>query len=222
MQPTDTDVQAEMARAARTAQGHYCPVRNVTISAMRSCSGCGWLTYAWCDNMCLAEDHMPQETWYAGQTTPLCSACERVHGECHCCRQESWCTPGPHRDQPLPCKGRPCVHEKYPATTQEVTDFSDAGMHWTPEEFVARIASDSGDSQQAVIQQCLEVAVREMYRGDAAAFYLTPAQDGFTEWLRLMAIMRPAQCGLRPTNTSIRVTAAGSSGYTWMHTLPSQ
>ena len=222
MQPSNAAIQAEMARAAQTAQGHYCPVRNVTISAQRSCSGCGWLTYGWCDNECSAAGYMPQEAWYIGQFTPLCAACERVHGECHFCREEAWCTPGPHRDKSLPHMGKPYVHESYPETTQEVMDFSDEGMHFAPEELVARIASDTGDSQQAVIQKCQELAIREVYRGDTAAFYMTEAQDDFTEWLRLMAILRPAQSGLQPTNTFVRVTADGSSGYTWMPTLPSQ
>lgn len=222
MPPSDSAIQEELARASRTAYGHWCPVRRITISALRACTGCGLLTYSYCENECMADENMPEEDWYYNQRTPLCTACDKAQGECHYCRQEAWCTPGPHRDKSLPCMGRPCVHESNPITAQEATDFSDAGMHLAPEDLVARIASDTGDSQQAVIQQCQAIAIREMYGGDMKAFYETPAGDDFTEWLRLMAIMRPEQCGLQQTATSVRVNAAGSTGYTWMHTLPGQ
>ena len=222
MPPSDEAIGAELVRASQVAQGHWCPVRRITISALRACTGCGLLTYGYCDNECLADVHMPEEDWYNGQHTPLCSDCDRTHGECHYCRREAWCTPGPHKDKSLPRMGRPCVHESYPATTQKVNDFSDAGMQWSPEELVKRIARDTGDSLRAVIQKCQAVAIREMYGGDMEAFYRHPADDGFTEWLRLMAIMKPLQCGLQPTRTSVQVNACGSTGYTWMHTLPGQ
>jgi hypothetical protein len=220
MPPSDSAIHAELARAARQAQGRWCPVRRITISALRACTGCGLLTYGYCDNECLADEYMPDEDWYSGQGTPLCTACDKARGECHYCRQEGWCTPGPHRDKSLPSKGKPCVHESNPTTTQEATDFSDEGMHWTPEQLVTRMARGTGNSPQAIIQQCQAIAIREMYGGDMAAFYRNPARDEFTEWLRLMAIMRPKQSGLQPTNTSVRVNACDSTGYTWMHKLP--
>ena len=165
---------------------------------------------------------MPDEVWYAGQQAPLCTACDRAHGECHYCRQEAWCTPGPHRDKSLPSMEQPCVHGSYPATMQEVNGFSDEGVHLTPEEMVAKIARDTGDSPQAVILQYLAVAASEVYGGDMVALYKTPAADKFTEWLRLMAITRPVQCGLQPTRTTVKVNGCGSIGYTQMHVLPSQ
>ena len=222
MPPSDSAIQAELARASRVAHGHWCPVRRITISALRACTGCGLLTYSYCDNGCLADEYMPEEDWYSGQGTPLCTACDKAHGECHYCRQEAWCTPGPHRDKSLPRMGTPCVHGSYPATRQEATDFSDEDVHLTPEKMVAKIARDTGDSPQAIILQCLAIAIREMYGGDIVAFYMTPAEDDFTEWLRLMAITKPAQCGLQPTRKSVKVNACGSTGYTRMHILPGQ
>jgi hypothetical protein len=66
----------------------------------RPCVDCGLMTGNYCETMrqlghelwqggvCLAEDRIPNEKWASGQSTPLCSLCERKHGACHFCRQE--------------------------------------------------------------------------------------------------------------------------------------
>ena len=58
----------------------------------RPCVDCGVMTGCYCD-FCLAACRMPPEVWCDGQMTPLCTRCDRAHGECHFCRGLSWCTP---------------------------------------------------------------------------------------------------------------------------------
>ena len=62
---------------------------------MRPCVDCGRRTGNFCETpaqaghtgweggICLAAKHIPSEEWAPGQRTPLCSACERIHGACH-------------------------------------------------------------------------------------------------------------------------------------------
>ena len=65
----------------------------------RSCVTCGQMTGGWCegrDNQCFAGSHYPgAEVWSPGQRTPLCTTCDKAHGECRFCR-------GIHMAQPPP------------------------------------------------------------------------------------------------------------------------
>ena len=72
---------------------------------VRPCVDCGRRTGNFCETpaqaghtgweggICLAAKHIPSEEWAPGQRTPLCSACEHIHGACHVCRRVSMCTP---------------------------------------------------------------------------------------------------------------------------------
>ena len=66
---------------------------------MRPCVDCGVPTGSYCGTKaqigyiewqggkCLAAHHMPTQAWREGQSTPLCSSCEKKHGTCHFCRE---------------------------------------------------------------------------------------------------------------------------------------
>ena len=58
----------------------------------RPCVDCGVRTGSFCD-FCEAADRIPSEEWAEGQMTPLCTICDRIHDECHFCRDLPWCTP---------------------------------------------------------------------------------------------------------------------------------
>ena len=80
---------------------------------VRPCVDCGRRTGNYCETpaqaghtfweggICLAAKHIPSDEWAPGQRTPLCSACERIHGACHVCRRVSMCTPPspPHHEE---------------------------------------------------------------------------------------------------------------------------
>ena len=56
---------------------------------------CGLKTAWFCD-YCYAKDRDPAGDYAGGQLTPLCSACDSTHGECHFCRGLQWAVPPPH------------------------------------------------------------------------------------------------------------------------------
>ena len=75
----------------------------------RPCADCGLRTGNFCETLlqvghshwqggvCLAEKAFPagdeEGGWSPGQRTPLCIACETLHGACHVCRRIPWCRP---------------------------------------------------------------------------------------------------------------------------------
>ena len=64
----------------------------------RPCVDCGLYAGCFCDGlldqgMCLASDRVPSEAWARGQSTPLCSQCDRRMGIRHFCRGVPRVTP---------------------------------------------------------------------------------------------------------------------------------
>ena len=58
----------------------------------RPCVDCSRVTGCFCDG-CFAIQRDPDAYWAPGQHTPLCTACDAKHGECHHCRGLAWVAP---------------------------------------------------------------------------------------------------------------------------------
>ena len=58
----------------------------------RPCVDCSRVTGCFCDG-CFAIERDPDAYWAPGQHTPLCTACDAKHGECHHCRGLAWVAP---------------------------------------------------------------------------------------------------------------------------------
>ena len=69
-------------------------VSDSSTQLIQPCVDCGLWTGNWCE--CFGEYWMPNSPWEPGQRTPLCTRCDRRHGECHNCRGIPWCTPFAH------------------------------------------------------------------------------------------------------------------------------
>ena len=114
----------------------------------------------------------------------------------------------------FPRRGMQCTHEHYPETADEVAEFDDVGMHMYPDELVARMAQDSGEDQETIIQRLQQLAVEEMYGGNAEAFWRTPAPDEFTNWLRNLGQVATGQDVSPKLEESIKLEADDPDAHT--------